>query len=102
MNRRIKLAAYLAHIRRADGSWLADWTVARLAVAEARQVLRKHLTNIWLPQDLTEAAHAASEDVRTFAAVTGDWKQVKGQVLRVVPVVQRILRTLADSKKMGL
>jgi hypothetical protein len=99
MNQRVRLAAYLAHTRRADGSWVADWTVARLAVLAARQVLRQHLAHADFPQDLTEAAHAASEDVRQAASVTADWQQVQAQVVRVLPVVQRLLRTLDTLKK---
>ena len=99
MERRVRLAAYLAHTRRADGSWVADWTVARLAVREARRVLRKHLTSALLPHDLTVAAYAASEELRTSALVTAEWELVQEQVLRVVPIVQRLLRTLADRKK---
>jgi hypothetical protein len=99
MNRRVRLAAYLAHTRRADGSWLADWTVARLASREAHYVLRKHLAHAELPQKLTEAAHVASEDLRTNTLVTASWTAVQAQLLRVLPVVQRLLRTLADLEK---
>lgn len=99
MNRRVRVAAYLAHTRRADGSWVADWKVARLAVHEARWVLRRYVAHAGLSQELTEAAHAASEDVRTYAAVTADWAEVQAQVLRVLPVVQLLLRTLAAIKK---
>jgi hypothetical protein len=96
MNKRVRLAAYLAHTRRADGSWTADWTVARLAGREARYLLRKHLAHAELSQELTVAVHAASEDLRASTLFTADWYDVQAQLLRVLPVVQKLLRTLAS------
>jgi hypothetical protein len=96
MNNRLLLAAYLAHVRRADGSWPSDWTFARLAINQARRVLRQHLTDARLPHSLTIKAYAASEDLRASAPVATDWPKTQAQVVRVLPVVQRLLRTLAD------
>ena len=73
--------------------------MARLAVLAASNTLRQYLAHANLPQELTEAAHAASEDVRRAASVTANWQQVQAQVLRVIPVVQRLLHTLATLKK---
>lgn len=99
MNKRVKLAAYLAHVRRADGSWPTDWTYARLALNEARQVLQCHLTKAALPHALTIKAYAASEDLRASPSFATDWPAFQAQVIRVVPVVQRLLRTLDSLKK---
>ncbi|RZK24569.1 MAG: hypothetical protein EOO56_00795 [Hymenobacter sp.] len=95
MHKRLKLAAYLAHVRRADGSWPSDWTFARLAINEARQVLQHHLTDVRLPHALTIKAYAASEDIRASEPFATEWPPLQAQVVRVVPVVQRLLRTLA-------
>ena len=96
MDKRIKLAAYLAHVRRADGSWPSDWTFAQLAIEGARQALHQHLTSAALPQALTIKAYAASEDLRANPPAATDWVALQAQVIRVVPVVQRLLRTLAE------
>ena len=101
MSKRVRIAAYLAHTRRADGSWPADWLIARMAMTDARRVLRKHLADIKLPHELTAVAHAASEDARLYISVSANWQQVQSQVLRVLPVVQRVLRTLAESEHLG-
>jgi hypothetical protein len=98
MQRRLKLAAYLAHVRRADGSWPVDWTFARLSLLEAHQVLRRYLTDARLPHDLTSKAYAASEDMRTSVPAATEWDELQAQVIRVIPVVQRVLRTLAELK----
>jgi hypothetical protein len=73
--------------------------VARLASREARYLLRKHLAHADLSQDLTVAVHAASEDLRASALFTTDWSDVQAQLLRVLPVVQKLLRTLASLKQ---
>ena len=96
MKTRLQLAAYLAHVRRADGSWPTDWAFARLAIREARLVLHRHLTDAQLPHGLTVKAYAASEDLRPGEPTASDWEVLQAQVIRVVPVVQRVLRTLAD------
>ncbi|RZJ94924.1 MAG: hypothetical protein EOO60_01845 [Hymenobacter sp.] len=101
MHKRIKLAAYLAHVRRADGSWPTDWTFARLALTEARQVLHRHLTNAMLSHALTIKAYAASEELRAGPPFATDWQELQAQVVRVVPVVQRLLRTLAGKRDAG-
>jgi hypothetical protein len=93
MQRRLKLAAYLAHVRRADGSWPVDWTFARLSL------LRRYLTDARLPHDLTSEAYAASEDMRASVPAPTEWGQLQAQVIRVIPVVQRVLRTLAELKQ---
>lgn len=95
----IKLAAYLGHVRRADGSWPADWIVARLALDASRHLLHQHLTRAELPHALTIAAYAASEDLRANRLLDTDWEAFQAQVIRVVPVVQRLLRTLATTTK---
>jgi hypothetical protein len=97
MNRRLKLAAYLAHVRRADGSWPTDWMFAQMALREARQVLHRYLTDVRLPHELTIKAYVASEDIR--APIATVWQQLQAQVIRVIPIVQRVLRTLAEWKK---
>jgi hypothetical protein len=99
MTRRVKLAAYLAHVRRADGSWPSDWAFARLAIREASQVLHAHLTDARLSHQLTVKAYAASEELRTGLPLPIEWMALRTQVIQVVPVVQRLLRTLADLKK---
>lgn len=98
MKERLKLAAYLAHVRRADGSWPSDWAFAQLAILGARQVLHQYLTDARLPHKLTSKAYAASEDLRANSPLVAEWQVLQAQVIRVVPVVQRILRTLADLK----
>ena len=95
----IKLAAYLGQVRRADGSWPADWIVARLALDASRQLLHQHLTRAELPHALTIAAYAASEDLRASRFLDTDWQALQAQVIRVIPVVQRMLRTLATTTK---
>ena len=97
MKTRLRLAAYLAHVRRADGSWPVDWTFARLA-NHARRVLHRYLTDVRLPHSLTSKAYAASEDLRASAPFATEWNVIQAQVIRVVPVVQRVLRTLAAAK----
>lgn len=99
MNRRIKLSAYLAHVRRADGSWPADWTFARLSLLEANHVLHRYLTDARLPHELTIKAYVASEDLRASVPPAVKWDQLQAQVIRVLPVVQRVLRTLAEGKQ---
>jgi hypothetical protein len=99
MQRRLKLAAYLAHVRQADGSWPVDWRFARLSLLEARQVLPLYLTAVRLPHYLAVKAYAASEDLRATTPPATEWKPLQTQVIRVLPVVQRILRTLAELKK---
>ena len=98
MRTHLKLIAYLAHVRRADGSWPSDWTYARLAINEARQVLRQYLTDARVPHHLTVKAYAASEDLRASQLYATDWLQIQAQVIRVVPIVQRLLRALASSR----
>lgn len=98
MKARLKLAAYLAHVRRADGSWPTDWTYARLAINEARRVLHLHLTDARLSHTQTVKAYAASEDLRASPPFATDWPQLQAQVIRVVPVVQHLLRTLASPR----
>lgn len=98
MKTRLRLAAYLAHVRRVDGSWPVDWTFARLAINHARRVLHRHLTDVRLPHSLTSKAYAASEDLRASAPFATEWNVIQAQVIRVVPVVQRVLRTLAAAK----
>jgi hypothetical protein len=99
MQRRLKLAAYLAHVRRADGSWPVDWTFARLALLEAGQVLHRYLTDVRLPHELTIRAYVASEDLRASGPAAMPWEQLQAQVIRVLPVVQRVLRTLAELRQ---
>jgi hypothetical protein len=99
MQRRLKLAAYLAHVRRADGSWPVDWKFARLSLLEARKILQLYLTDARLPHDLTIKAYAASEDLRASILLATEWEPLQTQVIRVIPVVQRVLRTLAQLKK---
>lgn len=96
MKARIKLAAYLAHVRRADGSWPSDWAFARLALLKARQVLQRHLTDARLPHELTTEAYEASEELRASAAFE-EWVVMQGRVIRIVPVVQQVLRTLEEA-----
>jgi hypothetical protein len=99
MNRRVKLAAYLAHGRRVDGSWPVDWAFARPALVETRHVLHRYLTDARLPHELTINAYVASEDLRASGPASSQWEQLQAQVIRVLPVVQRVLRTLAELKK---
>jgi hypothetical protein len=98
MTNRVRLAAYLAHVRRADGSWPTDWTFARLSLREASHVLHRYLTDARLPHDLTSKAYDASEDLRASVPAATEWDQLQAQVIRVIPVVQRVLRTLAEVK----
>ena len=93
-----KLATYLAHVQQADGSWPSDWALARLCLQEARQVLRQHLTDARLTHELTVAAYDASEELRASAPFAQEWLLMQAQVIRIVPVVQQVLRTLAKSK----
>ena len=95
---RLKLAAYLAHVRRADGSWPSDWAFARLSLLEARQILQQYLTDARLSHKLTTAAYDASEELRASAPFVREWKVIQAQVMRIVPVVQQVLRTLAKAK----
>jgi hypothetical protein len=99
MASRVKLAAYLAHGRRADGSWPADWTFAGLSLREAGHVLHRYLTDARLPHELTIKAYVTSEDLRASRPSATKWDQLQAQVIRVLPVVQRVLRTLAELKK---
>ncbi len=94
----LRLAAYLAHVQRADGSWPSDWALARLCLLEARQVLRRHLTDARLPHELTIEAYDASEELRASAPFAKEWLLMQAPVVRIVPVVQQVLRTLARSK----
>lgn len=98
MKTRLKLATYLAHVRRADGSWPSDWAFARLCLLEARQILKRHLTDARLPHELTTEAYEASEELRASAPFAKEWKVMQGQVMRIVPVVQHVLHALAESK----
>jgi hypothetical protein len=98
MASRVKLAAYLAHVRRADGSWPVDWTFARLSLREASHILHRYLTDARLPHELTIKAYVASEDLRASVPSALKWDQLQAQVIRVLPVVQRVLRTLAEVK----
>jgi hypothetical protein len=99
MNRRVKLAAYLAHVRRADGSWPVDWAFARPALLEARHVLHHYLTDARLPHELTIKAYVASEDLRASGPASSQWDQLQAQVIRVLPVVHWVLRTLVEFKR---
>ena len=91
---RLRLAAYLAHVRRADGSWPSDWAFARLCLLEARRILN----DARLPHELTTQAYDASEELRTSAPFTREWVEVQERVIRIVPVMQQVLRTLSKSK----
>ena len=85
------LAACLAHIKRADGSQEKDWSIARTAWRESQDILKKYQAHSHLPDALTEAAFAASEDLRTPAASGPSWPAAQAQAERVLPVVQRVL-----------
>ena len=97
MHERLILAVGLLHTQRADGTRAKDWAIARLTWSTARQVLHKHLPSVQLPDELTEAAHAASEDLRASALAGRDWAAVAAQARRIIPVAQRVLRTLAET-----
>jgi hypothetical protein len=95
---RLKPAAYLAHVRRADGSWPSGWAFARPSLLEARQILQQYPADTRLPHKLTTAAYGASEELRASALFIREWKVIQAQVIRIVPVVQQVLRTLAEAK----
>jgi hypothetical protein len=44
-------------------------------------------------------AYAASEDLRASILLATEWEPLQTQLIRVIPVVQRVLRTLAELKK---
>ncbi|MGI4883716.1 MAG: hypothetical protein ACRYFR_02010 [Janthinobacterium lividum] len=102
MKESVLLAYCLEHLEQADGNQAHDWAVARLATARAQQVLRRHLVSPRLPNWLTVAAHAASEELRAAAArdwratTRPDWRTAAAQARRVVPVALRVLAALPD------
>ena len=95
------VAGYLAHLKRADGSLSKDWAMARLAWATARDVLKKHVADVRLPEDLTVAAHEALEDVRRNDSIRLEWAAAQAQAQRVLPVVLRVLTVLAETPSSG-
>ncbi|MDO7846677.1 hypothetical protein Q5H92_09940 [Hymenobacter sp. M29] len=105
MEERMLMAACLAHIRRAGGSLEKDWSIAQIAQRGAHEVLKKYQAHAHLPDNLTEAAFAASEDLRTPPPAAGlDWPATQAQAARVLPVVMRLLYVLgtlpaADEQK---
>ncbi len=96
MHERLILAVGLLYIQRAEGTQPKDWAIARLTWLTAREVLHKHLPNTQLSDELTTAIHAASEDLRASALPSRDWTAVTAQAQRIIPVAQRVLRTLAE------
>jgi hypothetical protein len=94
MEERLLLAACLAHIRRADGSLEKDWSVAQTAQRGAREVLKKYQAHPCLPDGLTEAAFAASEDLRAHPGVALTWAATQAQAVRVLPVAMQLLYVL--------
>ena len=96
MHERLILAVGLLYIQRAAGTQSKDWAIARLTWLTANQVLHKHLPSTQLPDELTTAIHAASEDLRASALPSRDWTAIAAQAQRVIPVAQRVLRTLAE------
>jgi hypothetical protein len=94
MEERVLLAACLAHLKRADGSLDKDWSIAHIAWRGAHDLLRKHLAHAQLPDQLTELAFAASEDLRTGPPSPHDWPATQAQAERVLPVVMRLLYVL--------
>ena len=95
MEERVLLAACLAHIKRADGSQAKDWSIAQTAWRASSEILKKYQAHSDLPDGLTEAAFAASEDLRTSAASGYNWPAAQAQAERVLPVVQQVLYTVA-------
>jgi hypothetical protein len=47
---------------------------------------------------LTTAAYDASEELRASAPFIKEWKATQTQVIRIVPVVQQVLDTLAEAR----
>jgi hypothetical protein len=101
MEERLLMAACLAHIKRADGSLEKDWSVAQIAQREAYDVLKKYQVHAHLPDSLTEAAFAASEDLRARPATGLDWPATQAQAERVLPVVMRLLYVLDTLARPG-
>ena len=95
MDERMLMAACLAHIKRADGTLDKDWSVAQIAHRGAREVLQKYQAHAHLPDQLTEQAFAASEDLRAHPAPVADWPAAQAQAERVLPVVMRLLYVLS-------
>lgn len=94
MEERLLMAACLAHIKRADGSLEKDWSIAQIAQRGAHEVLRKYQAHALLPDQLTEVAFAASEDLRTQPALALDWPATQAQAARVLPIVMHLLYVL--------
>jgi hypothetical protein len=94
MEERLLMAACLAHIKRADGSLEKDWSIAQIAQRGAHEVLKKYQAHALLPDQLTEDAFAASEDLRTQPAPGLDWPATQAQAERVLPVVMHLLYVL--------
>jgi hypothetical protein len=96
MEERVLMAACLAHIKRADGSLAKDWDIAQTAQRSAHEVLKKYQAHAQLPDQLTEAAFGASEDLRTHPALSLDWPATQAQAERVLPVVMHLLYILEN------
>ncbi|MBF9143495.1 hypothetical protein [Hymenobacter properus] len=101
MEERLLMAACLAHIKRADGTLDKDWSIAHIAQRGASEVLRKHQAHPYLPDQLTEDAFAASEDLRTRPGAALDWPATQAQAARVLPVVMRLLYVLSTLPDAG-
>ncbi len=101
MEERMLMAACLAHIKRADGTLDKDWSIAQIAQRGAREVLRKYQAHAHLPDTLTEAAFAASEDLRAHPGLSLDWPATQAQAERVLPVVMRLLYVLGTAASPG-
>lgn len=94
MEERVLLAACLAHLKRADGSLEKDWSIAQIAWRGAHDLLKKNLAHAQLPDQLTELAFAASEDLRASSPGSLDWPATQAQAVRVLPVVMQLLYVL--------
>ncbi|GAA4369309.1 hypothetical protein GCM10023185_42840 [Hymenobacter saemangeumensis] len=94
---RLFLAACLAHIKRADGSLAKDWSLAETARRGADDLLKRYLASPTLPDQLTEQAYRASEDLRTSPADSHNWPATQAQAERVLPVAMRVLYVLSTA-----
>lgn len=93
---RLELAVYLAHIRLGNGGRRADWAKVRYCCDVARQLLRRYLVCPHLADELTVAAHQASEALRTQPDWDDSWNTTRTHAVQVVPVALRVLSVLCN------
>ena len=77
-------AAYLAHVKRADGSQAKDWCLVDTARCGAGGLLWKYRARPLLSDAFTKRAHAAWEGLRIAAQDGRDQRAAQFQTERVL------------------